>query len=129
MTGEFEMKSLFELNGGTYSGESDYRIPNLTVPDNPEHHIGIWGQRRLDYLKNHRRVLYTNLLTSCKLNEHIREIDEAANERWKTIVWQMAEAQGVTEQFKADNQMLWVGRMENIQACADEIIRNELIYQ
>jgi hypothetical protein len=129
VTGEFEMKSLFELNGGTYSSTGDYRLPGLTAPSEPEYHIGVWGQRRLDYLKNHRRVLYTNLLTSGKLNEHIREIDEAANERWETIVRQMAVAQDITEQIKAEKQMLWVGRMNSIRACADEIILNELICQ
>ena len=73
-------KSLFEQNGGTYSDVGDYRLPNLTLPDEPEYHIGIWGQRRLDYLKKHRQVLYVNLLTSGKLAKHLREIDEAARE-------------------------------------------------
>ena len=122
------MKSLFELNGGTYSITGDYHLPDLAVPGEPENHIGIWGQRRLEYLKNHRRVLYTNLLTFGKLNEHLREVDEAAKERWETIVRQMAKAQGVTERLKAENQMLWVGSINNIQACAEEIIRDELIY-
>jgi hypothetical protein len=128
MTGAFEMKSLFEQSGGTYSVAGDYRVPNLIVPDEPEHQIDVWGRRRLAYLKTHRRVLYVNLLTSGRLAEHIREVDEAAYERWETIVWHMAEAQSVTERLKAENQMLWVGKMNNIRACADEIIRNELIY-
>ena len=122
-------KSLFEQNGGTYSDVGDYRLPNLTLPDEPEYRIGIWGQRRLDYLKKHRHILYVNLLTSGKMTEHLREIDEAARERWEIIIRQMMEAQGITEQIKAENQMLWVGKVNNIRACADEIIRNELIYQ
>lgn len=98
------------------------------MPDNSEYHIGVWGQRRLDYLKTHRHILYINLLTSGKLTEHLREINTAAFDRWETITRQMAEEQGVTEKLKAENQMLWVGRMNNICACADEIILNKLIY-
>ncbi|MCL2696334.1 MAG: TnpV protein [Clostridiales bacterium] len=122
------MKSLFEQNGGTYRREGDYFVPNLTVPEELEYHIGIWGQRRRDYLKKHRRILYTNLLTSGKLNEHLYEIDETAYERRELIIKQMMKAQGITERLKAENQMLWVGRVNNICACADEIVRNELIY-
>lgn len=120
------MKSLFEQNGGTYSAASDYLIPNLTVPDEPKSQIGLWGQRRLDYLKKHKRILYVNLLTSGKLYKHLREIDIAASERREIIIRQMA-AQGVTEQLKVKKQMLWVGKMNNIHTCVDEIIRNELI--
>ena len=122
------MKSLFELNGGTYSAKGDYIIPNLIVPDESEYCLGIWGERRLDYLKLHRRVLYVNLLTSGKLAEHLCTIETLANERREVIIRQMAQTQGVTEELKADNQMLWVGRMNNIHTCADEIIRNELIF-
>ena len=122
------MKSLFEQNGGTYSIEGDYRIPSLTVPFDPECHIGIWGRRRLDYLKAHRRVLYVNLLTSGKLTEHLCEVEAAANECRETLIRQMAQAQGVTEELKAAEQMFWVGKMNSIYACADEIVRNELIY-
>ena len=122
------MLSSFEQQGGSYTIFNGYHIPNLTVPDEPEYHIGLWGQRRLDYLKNHRHITYVNLLTSGKLTEHLREIDENAFDRRKLIIKQMMEAQGVTEQLKAENQMLWVGKVNNIRACADEIIRNELIY-
>jgi len=122
------MRSLFEQNGGTYSVVSDYRIPNLTLSDEPECHIGLWGKRRLDYLRGHRRVLYINLLTSGKLIGHLCEIDETAFERKERIAKQMMEAQGVTEQLKAEDAMLWVGMVNNIHACANEIIRNKLIY-
>jgi len=122
------IKSLFEQNGGTYSRRGDYSIPNFTVPTDPECHIGVWGLRRLNYLKTHRRILYVNLLTSGKLTEHLCEVDAVAYERSETLIRQMAQAQGVTEELKADNQMLWVGRMNNIHTCADEIIRNELIF-
>lgn len=122
------MKSLFEQNGGTYRNVGDYQIPNLALPDEPESHIGIWGQRWLDYLKKHRRVLYINLLTSGKSTEHLREIDTAAFGRWESIIRQMAQEQGVTERLKAENQMLWVGKMNNIRNCAEEIAQNELIY-
>ena len=121
-------KSLFEQNGGTYSTVGDYQIPNLTLPDEPEYHIGIWGMRRLDYLKKHKRGLYTDLLTSGKLNAHLHEIDIAAFERHDLIVKQMMATQGITEQLKADDMMKWVGMVNNIRNCADEIIRSELIY-
>jgi len=120
--------SLFERNGGTYSVVSDYHIPNLTLPNKSECQLGIWGQRRLDYLKRYRRVLYVNLLTADRLTEHLREIDATAFERREIIVKQLIEAQGVTEQLKSENAMSWVGKMNNICVCATEIIRNELIY-
>jgi hypothetical protein len=115
----------------TYTEVNGYKIPNLVMPDDglgEEVHIGIWGQRRLDYLKKHKRVLYTSLLTSGKLRAHLYEIDTTAFERKELIVKQMMKAQGVTEQLKAENAMLWVGKVNNIRACADEILRSELIY-
>ena len=90
-------KSLFEQIGGTYIQIGDYQIPNLALPDEPEYHIGIWGQQRLDYLKKHKRGLYTDLLTSGKLNAHLHEIDIAAFERHDLIVKQMMATQGITE--------------------------------
>jgi len=116
----------------TYTEVNGYKIPDLELPDDglgEEVYIGIWGQRRLDYLKKHRRLLYTNLLTSGKLRAHLHEIDVAAFERWELIIKQMMKAQGVNEQLKAENAMLWVGKVNNIRACADEIIRSELIYE
>jgi ribosomal protein S6 len=92
-----------------------------------EVHIGIWGQRRLDYLKKHKRALYSQLLMSGALRAHLHEIDTTTFERWELIIKQMMKAQGVTEQLKGENTMLWVGKVNNIRACADDIIRNELI--
>ena len=100
------MKSLFKQNGGNYSIAGDYSIPNLTVPTDPECHIGIWGRQRLNYLKTHRRVLYGNLLTSGKLTKQLCEVESAAYECRETLIRQMAQAQSVTEELKADNQML-----------------------
>ncbi len=111
----------------TYFKVGDYLIPDLVLPEQKEYHISIWGQRRLDYLKKHKRILYTNLLTSCKLSEHLYEIDVAAFERKELIVNQMMKDQGVTEQLKADDMIAWVGMANNIRSCADEVIRNELI--
>ena len=123
------MKSLFDQNGGTYSNEGDYKIPNLIVPNGPEYSLGIWGRWRLNYLKMHRRVLYGNLLTSGKLTKHLFEVEAAANVRRETLIRQMAQMQSVTEGLKAADQMLFgVGRMNSICACAEEIVRNELIY-
>ena len=116
----------------TYSDVNGYKIPNLVMPDDglgEEVYIGIWGQRRLDYLKKHKRILYTNLLTSGKLRAHLYEIDVSARERWELIIKQMMKAQGVTEELKARDAMLWVGKVNNIRSCADEIIRSELIYE
>ncbi len=116
----------------TYQDVNGYKIPNLTLPGDglgEEIPIGIWGRRRLNYLKQHRRALYSELLTSGKLRAHLHEIDITAQNRRELLVQQMMAAQGVTEQLKAENQMLWVGKMNNICAIVDETIRNELIYQ
>ena len=115
-------KSLFEQMGGTYTLVGDYFLPNLLPAEQEEKPIGIWGQRRLRYLKQHHRVLYTNLLISGKLSEHLAEIDKQAEDMLSRLVNQMAECESVTEQLKADNQMEWVGRMNNIQQRAAEII-------
>ena len=122
------MDTFFEKYGGTYRMVDGYRIPNLTLPDESEYEIGIWGQRRLDYLKKHRKGFYAVLCASDKLSEHLHEIDVAAFDRWELIIRQMMQTQGVTEQLKAQDAMLWVGKVNNIRACADEVVRNELIY-
>ncbi|MCL2695082.1 MAG: TnpV protein [Clostridiales bacterium] len=105
-----------------------YQIPNLTVPVEPEYDMGRFGQMRKQHLKTHCKILYANLLTSGELYRHLCEIDQTAQEQFELITKQMAKAEGVTEQLKAENQMLWVGRMNSIRNRAEEIIRAELIY-
>ena len=118
-----------EKTGIQYTLVGDYYLPNLALPPQRENYaIGRFGRMRLRYLKDHRRVLYTNLLTSGKLAEHLREIDMAASEQHDTIIRQMAQAQGVDERLKAENQMLWVGKMNNIRACAEEVVVREVVY-
>lgn len=121
-------KSLFEQMGGTYSQVGDYLLPDIALPEQEEKPIGVWGQRRLRYLKQNRKILYTNLLVSCKLNEHLAEIDKQAEDLFSRLVKQMAEREGVTEQLKVDNQMEWVGRMNNIRNRVTEIVNTDLIY-
>ncbi len=121
-------KSLFEQNGGTYRQVGDYFLPNITVPEEETEPIGIWGQRHLRYLKQHRKILYTNLLTSGKLNSHLAEIDKQAEDMLSRLAKEMAEKQGITEQLKATDQMAWVGRMNNIRNAAIEIVNQELIF-
>lgn len=105
-----------------------YLIAGDDQPEEEQKPIGIWGQRHLRYLKNYRKVLYTNLLTSGKLNIYLADIDNQAEEMFERLTRQMAIAEGVTEQLKADNQMAWVGRMNNIRNRATEIINTEIIY-
>ena len=111
----------------SYTLVGDYYLPNLILPEE-KYHLGKYGLMRQHYLKNHRKVFYTVLLTSGKLNEHLHEIDEISFNRMELLSKQMAEHEGVTEQLKAENQMLWVGKMNNIRNRIEEMIRGELIY-
>ena len=120
-------KSLFEQIGGTYEQHGDYMIPYLALPTQEEQSIGIWGQRHARYLKQHHRILYYNLLTSGKLNAHLAEIDRQAEEIFFRLIKQMANREGVTEQLKAENQMEWVRRMNNIRNAAIEYVNNKII--
>ena len=121
-------KTIFEEMGGTYVRQGEYNLPCLSLPAEKENKpIGVWGQRHLRYLKQHRRVLYTNLLTSGKLNSYLADIDEQAEDMFLRLVEQMAEHEGVTEQLKAENQMEWVGRMNNIRSRVMEIVNEEII--
>ena len=113
----------------TYTLQGDYLLPDLKLPEQPKVEIGIWGKRHLKYIENYRPILYTNLLTSCKLSAYLADIDEQAENMFFRLVNQLAEKEGVTEQLKADNQMLWVKRMNNIRNRAEEIVNNEIIYQ
>ena len=122
------MKSIFEQIGGAYTLQGDYRLPNLTLPAEDERPIGVWGQRRLNYLKHHRKVLYYNLLTSGKLYSHLADVEEEAQALFFRLVNQLAEKEGVTEQLKATDQMAWVRRMNNIRIIVIEVVNKELIY-
>ena len=112
----------------TYTNQGDYRLPNLIVPEEPEAAFGKYALLRRSYLKEHRKVLFTNLLTSGKLNAHLLEIEEAAQNRMEQIVKAMAAQEGVTEELKARNQMEWVRLMNSFRDSAEEVIRKELIY-
>ena len=122
------MKSIFEQLGGTYHEENGYLIPDLILPNEEEQPIGTWGQRHLDYLKKYRKVTYTNLLTSGRLNAYLADIDRQAQERFERLMEGMKQAQGITERLKAENALEWVGKMNNIRACAMEIVNEEIIY-
>ena len=121
-------KSLFEQNGGTYRQVGDYLLTNITLPEEETVHIGIWGQRHKRYLKQNHRVLYMNLLTSGKLNSYLADIDKQAEDMLFRLVKQMAKREGVTEALKVENQMEWVGQMNNIRNRATELVNAELIY-
>ena len=123
------MMSLFEEMGGTYRQDGDYLIPNLALPDEPERQIGKYGCMRRSYLKEHRPVLYANLLTSGTLHRHLADIDQACNERMEILVPAMAKQEMVTEALKAANQMEWVRHMNNIRSRAEEIVLTELVYE
>ena len=115
-----------ERTGIDYELIGDYYLPMLKAPECPP--FGRYGKLRHRYLKQNRRVLYSQLLTSGKLGTHLAEIDNSANDMMERLVKQMAKVQGVTEQLKADDMMKWVGLMNNIRASAEEIVLNDLIY-
>ena len=122
------MKTLFEQHGGTYTMQGDYRLPNLLPPNEEERPIGVWGQRRLHYLKRNHKVLYYNLLTSGKLHSHLADIEEQAQALFSRLVKEYTEKEGITEQLKATNQMKWVQKMNSIRECVTEIVIKEIIY-
>ena len=118
-----------EHTGISYTLHGDYYLPDLALPEEEKGvEIGVWGQRHLRYIKQNRKVLYLNLLTSGKLNGYLADIDKQAEEMFSRLVKQMAEREGVTEKLKVDNQMEWVGRMNNIRSRATEIVNADLIY-
>ena len=121
-------KTIFEEMGGIYIRHGDYLIPCLTLPEEEQRFIGVWGQRHLRYLKEYRRGVYLNMLTSGRLNDYLADIEEQAQKRFERIVEQMAESEGITEQLKATDQVAWVGEMNNIWSRAREVVNAELIY-
>ena len=121
-------KTIFEEMGGTYIRHGDYLIPCLTLPEEEQRFIGVWGQRHLRYLKEYSRSVYLNLLTSGRLNDYLADIEEQTQKRFERIVEQMAESEGITEQLKATHQVAWVGEMNNIWSRAREVVNAKLIY-
>ena len=117
-----------EKNGLWYEMQGDYYIPCLKLPEEEQQPIGVWGQRHLRYIKQNRKVLYLNLLTSGKLNSYLADLDNQAEEMFSRLIKQMAECEGVTEKLKADNPMEWVGRMNNIRNRANESVYANVIY-
>ena len=120
-------KALFEQFGGTYTCQGDYFLPDLILPQQETRNIGVWGKRRRKYLKERHRVLYYNLLTSGKLQAHLADIEEQAQEMFERLTRQMTERQGLTEALKAADMIAWVGKINNIRACANEIVINDII--
>lgn len=121
--------TLFEQFSGTYTQQGDYLLPNLTLPAEEETgYIGVWGQRRLNYLKHHRKVLYYNLLTSGKLHSYLADTEKQAQQLFSRLVKQYAEKEGITEQLKATNQMKWVRRMNNIRSRVIEVVNAEVVF-
>ena len=122
-------KTIYDENNGLwYELQGDYYIPCLAVPAQEERPIGIWGRRQLQYIKKEHKTLYTELLTSGRLNTYLADINEQATEQMLLLTRQLSEREGVTEQLKAQDQMLWVQRMNNIRDRAIEIVIHNLIY-
>ena len=120
------MKSIFDEMGGTYSDINGYLIPNLTISDSPP--LGKWGRMRRRYLKEHRPALYSKMLLTGRLDQHLAEIDRSCEEQLEFIMQQIAQREGVTEALKAANQIEWVRRMNSISSRAEEIVLSELVY-
>lgn len=117
-----------EKNGLWYEKQGDYFIPCLSLPEEEQKPVGIWEQRHLRYIKQHKRIFYTNLLTSCKLNSYLADVDGQAEDMFSRLVKDLAEKENVTEKLKAENQMLWVQRMNNIRNRVTEVVKYELRY-
>ena len=117
-----------EQTGISYTLQGDYYLPDLALPEQEDKPIGLWGQRYLKYIKQHRKILYINLLTSGRSNEHLADIDKQAEDMFFRLVKQMAKCDGVTEKLKANDQMNWVAWMNNIRSGAIEIVNKDIIY-
>ena len=122
------MKTLFEQFGGTYTMQGDYRLLNLTIEETDTRPIGVWGQRRLHYLKHHRKVLYYNLLTSGKLHSHLADTEEQAQELFNRLTRDLSAKEDITEQLKSTDQMQWMQKINSIRGRVNEIIMKEIIY-
>ena len=122
------VQSIFEEMGGRYERQGEYILPCLTIPPELEQPIELFGRRHLDYLREYRKITYTNLLTSGRLNAYLADIDRQAQERFERLIEGMKQAQGITEQLKAENALEWTGHLNNIRACAREIVEKEIIF-
>ena len=122
------MKSIFEQMGGTYTEVNGYLIPDIEIPTEEETKIGIWGQRHLEYIKEWRKGFYSELVLNGKLNAYLADINEQAQAMYDRLMKQLIEQEGITEQLKAENQMLWVGKMNAAHHTAKEIVDNEVIF-
>ena len=123
-----ENKIYDEKNGLWYEKQGDYYLPCLSLPEQENKPVGIWGQRHLRYIKQHKRVFYANLLTECKLNSYLADVDEQAKNLFCRLLKELAEKEGVTEKLKSESQMLWVQRMNSIRNRATEVVNTDLIY-
>ena len=121
-------ETLFEQNGGTYTQQGDYLLPNVKLTDQPEYEIGVWGQRRRLYLKEHHRILYYNMMTKCTLYPHLADVEQRAQKMFDKLVDEMTMNEGITEQLKASDMITWVKRMNAIKEQAAEIVNAELIF-
>ncbi len=121
-------KTIFEQMGGTYTMQGDYCLPDLTLPTEGERTIGVWGQRRLRYLKQHHKILYYNLLTSGKLRSHLADIEEEAQSLFLRLLKEYAGREGVTEQLKATDQIKWVQRMNSIRERVMETVYSDVVF-
>lgn len=121
-------KTIFEQTGGTYIMQGDYCLPDLTLPAEEERPLGVWTQRHRHYLKQHHKILYYNLLTSGKLQSRLADVEKEAQTLFLRLVKQYAEQEGLTEQMKAENQMEWVRRMNNIRERVNEVVNAEIIF-
>ena len=119
------MKSTYETMGGKYRQESDYLLPNLEVPECPK--LGVWGERRRKYLREHQKALYTAMMLGDTLNAHLEEVDRTATEMYDRLTSQLAEQEGITGQLKATDQWDWVQRMNSVRNRVEEVVRKELI--
>ena len=117
-----------EKTGISYTIHGDYYLPDLELPAEEERPIGIWGQRHLRYIREHRKAIYTGLLLDGKLNDYLADLNEQAEDMFFRLVKELAEKEGITEALKAENQILWVQRMNAVWETATEIVNNDLVY-
>ncbi len=120
-------KTIFEQLGGTYTQQGDYLLPDIKLSEQPEYEIGVWGNRRRQFLKQHHRIKYYNMLTKCTLYPHLADVEQQANSLFLQLVNELAEKEGVTEQLKAEDAVAWVKKMNSIRGRVNEMIRCELI--